>query len=453
MEFDRRRAVKEQLLQVAITAAMDMWSACRALAETGPLTAAPVAKGDAPVPLAWEPDAIALELALLQGDEAKARHELTNFSEHFRGEPLLYTALSDGGDPRLVLRTRMAQGTLRRLASALPRLGLLRESFQLLKMARALEQAHPPGKGGVTEFNELFRGAYQACVEAALESMAPAAAFPQAERVEILEALTRPFLQMWIEHSQTLRLSALETCAGDDEFGKLADFVRKYGGELFHAKFLTLANIRSVLHRGVDNYLDYLRDDPQSPDTLQLVEDLGSKLRRPEVVGWISCVLQAIVENYEEYKDYNTTTPQSDYGENLHQLLDYLRLKAAYDRQAWRLKPLLLANEVLARRGQTALALAWQTAFAGITEEWRRSVHGTARAPGTKARHAFTHGERSPGRTLHAPARRRSVRRFVGPAMEAAKPEGSSRRSRTWSRPSSRWRAAPLGSASTCRIG
>ena len=43
-------------------------------------------------------------------------------------------------------------------------------------------------------------------------------------------------------------------------------------------------------------------------------------------------MLQALVEHYDEYRDYNTTTTQSDYGENIHILLDFLRLKVRYDR-------------------------------------------------------------------------------------------------------------------------
>jgi hypothetical protein len=75
--------------------------------------------------------------------------------------------------------------------------------------------------------------------------------------------------------------------------------------------------------------------------------DRGRTARAAEVV------LQALVEHYDEYRDYNTTTTQSDYGENIHILLDFLRVKVRYDRYAWRLRPLALAHEVLCRRGTT----------------------------------------------------------------------------------------------------
>jgi len=83
-------------------------------------------------------------------------------------------------------------------------------------------------------------------------------------------------------------------------------------------------------------------------------------------------VLQAVVENYEEYKDYNTTTTQSDYGENLHVLLDFLRLKVAYERHAWQFRPLVLAHEVLARRGRGAAAVLWEQSLTQFTRDLSR---------------------------------------------------------------------------------
>jgi hypothetical protein len=367
VDYDRRRLVKEQLLYTAIASALDTWNACLALAgAVGQSVASEPNTADVLLP--WQAEAIALEQALLHGTRDKAAERLAAFMERFEGERLLYTALADGGEPRQILRARFAQSLLRRLALALPRLGLVREVFHLLKMVQVLEQTNVGGRKGITEFNELFRAAYQGTVEAALAS-ALSAAPEDLDVVGLLEGLTRPFLQMWIDHSQTLQLSAMESFATDEDFATLAAFVQQYGGELFHAKFLTLANLRGILHRGVDAYLDSLSENDDTGAAPRLLHDLGSKLRRGDVVRWITCVLQAIVENYEEYKDYNTTTPQSDYGENLYLLLDFLRLKSAYDRQAWRLKPLFLAHATLARKGQPALALAWQTAFTGLTEE------------------------------------------------------------------------------------
>ena len=53
----------------------------------------------------------------------------------------------------------------------------------------------------------------------------------------------------------------------------------------------------------------------------------GKNLDRNRTTRAAEVVLQALVEHYDEYRDYNTTTTQSDYGENIHILLDFLRVK------------------------------------------------------------------------------------------------------------------------------
>src|SRR5205807_2029549 len=127
-----------------------------------------------------------------------------------------------------------------------------------------------------------------------------------------------------------------------------------------HARFLTLGNVRGVLHRGAAAYLDYLRDNPDPLHPVRLLDDLDNVIPREQAARLLTVVLQALVENYEEYKDYNTTTTLSDYGENLHVLLELLRAKAVYERHAWQLRPLVLAHEVLARRGRDGAAVRWE---------------------------------------------------------------------------------------------
>jgi hypothetical protein len=159
------------------------------------------------------------------------------------------------------------------------------------------------------------------------------------------------------------------------------DFIKKYGADLFHAKFMTLGNLRGILHRGAASHLDYLdaNDDPVKPN--RLIDDLTrGVIRREEAAKRLEVVLQAIVENYEEYKDYNTTTTQSDYGENLHVLLDFLRLKATYERHAWQFRPLVMAHEVLARHGRASTAVRWQESLVQFTRDLaKQHVEGLAR--------------------------------------------------------------------------
>ena len=59
----------------------------------------------------------------------------------------------------------IAQTVLRALAVSLPRLGLVRETYELVKVAHAMEQAHKIVGRGVTEFNFLFQAAFQSVVD------------------------------------------------------------------------------------------------------------------------------------------------------------------------------------------------------------------------------------------------------------------------------------------------
>ena len=58
------------------------------------------------------------------------------------------------------------------------------------------------------------------------------------------------------------------------------------------------------------------------------------------------------MENYSEYVDYNSTTTQSDRGEMLYTLLDFLHVEASYDRMAWNLKPVVMVHDVLVHCGR-----------------------------------------------------------------------------------------------------
>jgi hypothetical protein len=387
VEFDRRRVLKEQLTYAALGTCLDTTLAVGALqgalgrtAEKGsekgsdplPRESDPFSDPFSAVRPPWEPLALQLEQALLHGDADAARQLLPAFVRVFREEPLLFTALADGGDPRLILRVRLAQNVLRALASNLPRLGLLRETALLLQTARAMERARPAEGGrGMSEFDRLFEAAYQAVADAVVTSAADwkTEGAGDTELVELLEKVTEPFLAIWIDHSRLVRLSSLESFHEDADWDALRHFVQTYGGDLFHAKFMTLGNLRGILHRGVGAYLDYLRDNPDPLHPVHLLDDLGRAISRADAERHLRGVLQALVENYEEYKDYNMTTTQSDYGENLYRLLDFLRLKARYDRQAWEFRPLLLAHEALAHKGRAGAAVLWQESFRELVDE------------------------------------------------------------------------------------
>jgi hypothetical protein len=362
MEYDRRRLLKEQLLYQAIAACLDAEVAVGALRGT---LGQP---GDGPD---WEPWALRLEQALLQGDAAAARAALPQFLERFRLEPLLFVPLAEGGEPRQVLRARLAQAVLQGLAVTLPQLGLLRETYHLLRTARAMEQAHAAAGRGMTQFNLLFEAAFPGvidCLVVSADEWGPGQGDDRA-LVGVLDTLTRPFLALWAEHGRSVRLSALEAVPSEEEWQAVRDFVGRYGSDLFHARFMSLANLRGILHQGPGAYLDHLAANPDPLHPVRLMDDLEAGLPREPVEQRLRLVLEAVVENYDQYRDYNTTTSQSDYGENLHLLLDFLRLEAGYNRQAWHLRPLALAHEVLARSGRGGAAALWEEACTRATAQ------------------------------------------------------------------------------------
>src|SRR5206468_6234093 len=176
--------------------------------------------------------------------------------------------------------------------------------------------------------------------------------------LDTLQRVARPYLELWLEHSKSLRLSVLEAVQTADEWQAIRDFVRRFGRELFTVSLLHLANLRAVLHRGVGTWLDELPDQDDAPETF--LAALDESLPRDRAIQILDFIIQAIIESYDEYRDYNQTTTQSDYGDNLAALLDLLRLKAAYDRDQWRLRPLVLVHEVLCRHGRLTEAEGWQ---------------------------------------------------------------------------------------------
>jgi hypothetical protein len=373
VEYDLRRAVREELLNLAIDTCLDTAQAVgtlRGLLSQAP-TVAPASspEGTLPAP-AWEAAASRLEGVLWRGDRQAVEALLPEFVEQFRPEPLLFTALADGGSAPSIFRARLAQNLLRSLVLNLPRLGLIRHTYHLLKIARLMEETNRPPGRAVTVFNFLFQAGYTACIEAVVEAATAWTDQPaeDEEVIDLLEQIAGPFINLWTEHSQSLQLSTLEAL-GDADWAALRQFIQQYGADLFDAKFMVLANLRGILHSGVGAYLDYLRDNPDPLHPVRLIDALDTAIPRQQAERVLDRILRTVVENYEEYKDYNTTTTQSDYGQNLYMLLDFLRLKALYDRQAWQLRPFVMAHEVLVRQTRTQAPLLWQEEFAEMAQQ------------------------------------------------------------------------------------
>lgn len=377
MEYDRRRAVKAHLLDLTVQTAVETASAARALASllsrSGelPSTAQSLTISQGPTAdlPAWEPIAVRLERTIASADPSGARRLLPQFTGLFRHEPLLVCPPSDGGVPVQAIRAQTALQTVEALLARLPRLGLLRETYQLTKIARQMERNDPPEGRRVSSFDQLFRTSVTGVVDALLTAARDWGedASEDGPLASALRQVAESYQTIWVDHSAGLRLSALEVALDADDWEPLRTFIRTYGGDLFTVRFLTLSNVRGILGQGAAAWLD--REAAQGDDDRpKLVNDWADgKLNRDRAARHLEVVLQSLVEHYDEYRDYNTTTTQSDYGENLYILLDFLRLKVTYDRHAWRLKPMVLAHEVLCRRGFDRLASKWREFIANRT--------------------------------------------------------------------------------------
>jgi hypothetical protein len=369
VEYDRRRMTKESLLERVIATSVETADAARLLK-----AAVTVHSGMAPPgqPGDEQRQAIAVFAALLRQDTAAAREAAGRLCKLLVQQPLLYVPLAKGGNPQEIVAVRVRQHAISDLLAWLPRLGLWVETCELLEVARTMEREHPVGPGAVTEFDELFKVGYRSIVECLVASSLHWPAPQEGEEdethsealVSCLEKLTESLLTSWLAHSRTLRLSVLERVHDKASWKKLVEFVERYGDELFTQRFLNLGNIRAILHQGVANWLATLQEDQESDDVPErLLGDLAAGEPIETAAEELTLVLESIVENYGEYRDYNSTTTQSDKGELLYMLLDFLRLRTRYDRVCWNLKPVVLAHEILVRRSQDQAARIWRRAL------------------------------------------------------------------------------------------
>ncbi|HEX4414667.1 MAG TPA: hypothetical protein VH107_13625 [Lacipirellulaceae bacterium] len=432
VEFDHQRMVKDSLLEHIIATAVETVGAGRLILATS------VREGDPSEEHCHVDDgeSVAVLRGLLANDAAAVTRHWPQFLKWLSDQELLYVPLSKGGKPRRIVRARSLGQLLHDLLSWLPRLGLIRETCQLLDAAQLMEADHPVGPGAVTEYDRLFTSGYQAIVRALVDSAEDwddeRAAKTSSQLlitrpsdtmlVEALQDLTETQLNRWLAHSRTLRLSVVERLSADNEWQGFVAFVERYGHDLFTQKFLNLGNLRAILHQHAGVWLSNL-EHSEDDSEIRLVTELGHGIPREEAAKWLSLALEAIVENYREYRDYNTTTTHSDHGELLYTLIDFIRLRANYDRVAWNLRPVVMAHEILVRHNRPTAAELWQQALAERTAE-------TAAANLARFEElCHQYGVRLPsvaerlGERFTRPLAIDRVRALVGPAVDAAETE------------------------------
>jgi len=369
--YDRRRMVRDSLLERVIGTAVEMSDARRIV--TGVLIAhqdrhgALAGKVDESILSMGADDAAAVQMfaALISGDHDSARQQFPKMLAGLRQTSLLYIPLSRGGDPVKIFSTRLRQRMLHHLLHRMPRRGLFVEACRMVEAARLMEQHNPIGSGAVTEFDGLFRIGFRSLVTSLVASVRSWPEAPKNSRtqelISLLESLTETMLSSWLAHSQTLRLSSLETVADEGNWEQLVSFIRRYGDPLFTQAFLKLSNIRAILHQGVNHWITTVLESHEEIKRTALFEDLASgDLSMREAERWLTLVFESILDHHAEFLDYNSTTTQSDRGDLIYMFHDFLRLRVRYDRVAWNLKPVFLAHEILVRSRFDNAAVIWR---------------------------------------------------------------------------------------------
>lgn len=412
VQYDRHRFLKESLLENIIISSETMTEANQVLAAVelaigGDETAWESAgnfqskgreskKGNAADSASAtdvEQQSAAFVLGCLLADRPEMAREKTHaLCRMLTKREILYVPLTKGGKVATIVAARSRQRLIENLLVWLPRQGLLAETLEVLETARVMERRSPVGPGAITQFDELFEAATRQLIEAMVwaSEKAPTdvshaeetpgedatsrenetSGVPDQELVGHIEHMTEKLLSTWLEHSKTLRLSVLEKVRKEGRWRSLVSFVEQYGAEIFTQQFLGLGNLRAILHTGVEQWFKQLEQRGEDSPAGNLIASLDKEIQRTKAAEQLTLILEAIVENYEEYRDYNSTTTQSDHGEMLYTLLDFLRLRSAYDRVMWNLKPILFAHEILVRRGRNEAAQLWRRGLAErISEE------------------------------------------------------------------------------------
>lgn len=366
IEYDRSRLVKETMLEQVISTSVEIADAKRFL-----LAAICNEAGDAeslaPLLTMDRDQALASEVfaAILRGKPDDAACYWDDLIDALMELPLLYVPLARNGDPHRIVLARVRQRMIQDLLAVLPRVGLVAETCELIETAREMEKRHTVGQGAVTEFDELFKIGYKSLVKLIVHS-APSwqgdgGGKVNEALVDCLKQLTQSLMSSWLAHSKTLRLSVLEKVKDKREWNKSVQFIQTYGAEIFTQRFLNLANVRAILYQGTADWLEQLMSDLRHEVDWRLLDDIeDGRIQAGAAADQLAVILEAIAENYGEYRDYNSMTTQSDRGELLYTLLDFLRLRTKYDRLCWQLKPVVWAHEILVRRNRKKAARMWR---------------------------------------------------------------------------------------------
>ncbi len=367
-EYDQLRGTKEILLERIISTVVEVEDAVVFLKAT--LRDETTEKYAKP----WKCVVLKVFSALFRRDVKRVQKLWPELLGKLEKETLLYIPSARGGDAKAIVECRRLQRALLCLLKYAPRLGLFTETFQLIGCVQKMEQIRLSSPGSVTEYDKLVEVSARSITETlALSSKSwrfiadsPSSYANQDEAlVSYLLKANDLILKYWLSHSQQIRISSLETIATDIRWEVVKQFIKSYGSDLFTQNFLSFRDIRAILHQGAYNYITTLiammKDNRELENGEKLINAiLTGKERLENVAGILEIILECVAENYSEYVEYNSTTIQSDRGDHLYMLLDFLRVLANYERISWNLKPVYWIHNSLTRSGHSKAANLWK---------------------------------------------------------------------------------------------
>ena len=355
-EYDRELHIKHSLLGTSVNVVVELQENSRVLRmlSTDAL--------DPRTGATFEEQLLALLANLSRRQVAAVKRQIGPVLRQLAKLPLLYTPLDRGGRVRDLLAARNLQGVLRSLLGQLPRLGLFKESWDVLRTAYNMERSHTPGGMSITEFDRLVEHGLSSLLQVVLSASRCWRAADRTDRslTQLFSAIVEPYMELWMKHSATMRLSTVEWLNERETWREVKQFISNYGADLFHPRMLAMGNLRAIVQRGAEEYLAYLEqnDDPLHP--IRLLAEIDYVVSRRQAAETLELILRIVVEKFDRFLEYNSTTTHSDYGDQLHCLLDFVRLEADYDRYDWNLRPVQIAHDVLARAGLVGAARLWQ---------------------------------------------------------------------------------------------
>lgn len=321
----------------------------------------------------WESATACVIQSLICGDVARIREVWGTMVDLLSREPILFVPIDRGGDPHRLLRVRTILKALQRMLFNLPRQGLLAETYRVLALVQMMEREHPAGMRAITRYDYLFDLGNQGIIRSILRSSTQAKRGPWKLRslLPLLTAMLDILVRNWISHSRGIRVSSIDIFQGQRDWQDLQQFIQSYGHDLFSPIHLNYGNLQAIHHQGVRYWLESVMEEEEPEMGRELAEAIRlGKYPLEKAVYYLDAIFETLLERYGQFIDYNTTTTQSDRGENLYILLDFLRLMAEYDRIAWDLHPFVITHSVMVREKEYEVADAWSKNLSNKMEEW-----------------------------------------------------------------------------------